>query len=226
MLRYQSVVVAAIASFALAAPAQALVVIANFSGQILTGTDTSGFFTGIAGQDLTTADGSPTLITGRVSYDPDLAPANGLGGYGGDGVTDWLGFEVTIAGTTYQFGGFAPTVENLQLGLVSDGPDEILDLQLQREGVPGSETVGLKLGEGDFLTGTDLPTSFTYTNPSGGVGSFTIATADVTADATFSITAASTAAIPEPLVWMNLIVGFGLIGGVLRRRPRLGTATA
>ncbi|WP_375404756.1 PEPxxWA-CTERM sorting domain-containing protein [uncultured Sphingomonas sp.] len=34
------------------------------------------------------------------------------------------------------------------------------------------------------------------------------------------------APVPEPATWLSMILGFGLVGGVMRRRPRVGFAVA
>ncbi|WP_375429007.1 PEPxxWA-CTERM sorting domain-containing protein [uncultured Sphingomonas sp.] len=34
------------------------------------------------------------------------------------------------------------------------------------------------------------------------------------------------AAVPEPAAWLSMILGFGMVGGVLRRRPRVNFAVA
>jgi hypothetical protein len=221
----------------LAAPAPAAVITVNFTGIITQGNDTSGYFTGTAGTDLTTQGGigSPPppsdnlpIISGIFSYDTDPFPPDGSGFYGGDGVTDWLGFSVTLAGQTYSFGTFAPDFGNLQFGFVANDPDN-LNLFLQRGGMDGDETIGIDLSLEEFLTSNDLPLAFTYQSTNGGSGNFVLANNTAVADAVFSITCASSeitcptpavAVVPEPAVWMNMILGFGLVGALVRRRRR------
>lgn len=45
-------------------------------------------------------------------------------------------------------------------------------------------------------------------------------------DANFRLTAAPFAAVPEPATWAMFIGGFGLIGGVMRRRQKTGVSFA
>ena len=226
MLRINSALLAASLLIAPLAPAEAAEVIAYFTGQVQSGT-TIGHFTGdsINAFSLDPVDDTATPISGRIFYDPDKAVDFGFGTYGGDGLVDWLNFEITLLGQTYLFGSVGAPDSSLQGGQVA--PD-LLDLQLQRFDDFGSEAVGIRLEGLTFLGDSSLPTNFTYNNPGGGFGSLDINTAGGSAFAAFSIDWAGTQppAVPEPAVWLNLILGFGLVGLWLRRRPQRGALAA
>lgn len=238
MGRFKWIASALVLGVGLALPAQAALVIVNFTGIITQGTDTSGYFTGTPNTDLTTQGGvggppgpddTLPLITGSFSYDTDAFPPDLSGFYGG--FTDWLDVSVTIAGTTYSFESVpGDTYDYQTLLIANDDPvyDDRFGLVMLRDGADGSEQITLDLELEEFLTSNDLPAAFTYKSDSGGKGFFYLTTSFVTADANFTITCASSEipcplpdvgpAVPEPAVWVNLILGFGLIGAFIRRR--------
>lgn len=230
----------------LAAPAHAVAVIVNFTGVITQGTDSSGYFTGTESANLTTEGGfggppppgNPLpLITGTFSYDSDSFPADPSGFYS-DG-SNWLDFSITIAGTTYSFDNISGDLWDYQAAFVADEDpvsDDRFNLASQRGGADGAEDITIDLAFAEFLGGNGLPSAFTYEGTGGGTGTFALANNIATADASFSITCASNeiicplpdigGVVPEPAVWMNLILGFGLLGAFVRRsrgRPSIAT---
>jgi hypothetical protein len=154
------------------AQAGAAVVTGGFSGEIFGGSDfgssPAGFFG--AGADLT-----GQRITGTFRYDTAQVPAgqpmppNEVVYQDPTFNTHFLDFTVTINGTTYTFGTF-PTAPGIQSIDVIDNTDQ-LQFDFQRFGVNFDEAISLRfISAIDFLTGTGVPTEFTFVP--GGVGLF------------------------------------------------------
>jgi hypothetical protein len=230
MARRTIAILVALAAGLLPSPAFSTVVVASFTGVLTGGNDSTGYFTGTPGFDLTTVDGGllTPYFSGTFSYDTNAIPSDGSGYYGNDGFApNWLGFSVTIAGTTYAFGLTDGSGGNFQSISVADGPDD-LSFLLSRDGVDGPEFAFFDLSGEEFLTGTDLPADFTYQSASGGFGLLNIQTGGVNLDAAFSINCASTDpsicvlpgggdnSVPEPAAWLSLGLGFGAMGAWLR----------
>lgn len=234
----------AAAGLGAAAPSQAAIVVADFAGVIVSGTDiagadlSSGLFTANAGTDL-----QDYAIFGRVRYDTDAFTPDGSGIYGGDFVTNFIDFEITIAGTTYSFEDFAADNDFQFAYVENDGADPIygpdqFNLNLARDGAPGVESISLLLGGEEFLIGNDLPLAFTFMSVGeDNLSNVSIATTAGIADAFFRVTCASTTAgvcptagsgpaVPEPSTWAMLIAGFGAVGGAMRRKTRIRLADA
>jgi hypothetical protein len=221
MLRLKPILIALCLSLGLAAPAHGAIIVGTFQGQITSGTDFLGLFTGTpgGGDELSSFDGGdgPGVISGRFSYDSTMVD-DGAGNYGGDGF-NWLGLEVTIAGTSYTFGGLADPDYNFQSAAVSDEPD-VFNLLFEQNAPSGGEVISIGLSMEDFLTGPGLPESFDYAGFGSGVGSLTIHNGIDGATADFTITSVHAGVVPEPATWMMLILGFGFVGGALRRARR------
>ncbi len=235
MARRLPVIFMAMAAGFLPSPAHAAIVVATFTGVISDGNDGTGYFTP-GGGDLTTVQGGAgtPFISGSFSYDTDALSPILPGFYANDGFTpDWLGFSVTIAGTSYTFGLTDGSGFNSQGIFVADDPDDF-NFGISRDGADGSESVNLDLSGEEIFTGTDLPTAFTYQSAVGGSGFLLIQTTGVNLNASFSITCASTdpsvcvipgsdggdTAVPEPATWLSLALGFGALGGRLRRQRK------
>jgi len=105
----------------------------------------------------------------------------------------------------------------------------------------GANTAGISIGEIFFTFGDGSSSSFDLISDTIGAAysfqDFTSLTnissirivADVRADSngySFDNFSFSSAAVPEPATWLSMIVGFGLLGGALRRRPRAARLTA
>lgn len=219
MLRLKPMLVAACLSLGLTAPAQAVVVVGSFTGQITSGNDIGGTFTNTpgGGEELATFDAGDGegFIEGTFSYQSDLA---GVGGnFGGD--VNWLAFQVTIAGTPYTFGLPDPSLNHQSIFMDGDTLSDILTLTFVQDGAEGTELISLDFSGGNFLTSDEfLPESFSYSGPSEFLSSLTIQKGAVAATADFSITSVQAAVVPEPGTWMTLILGFGVVGWALRRR--------
>jgi hypothetical protein len=81
---------------------------------------------------------------------------------------------------------------------------------------PDIAFAGTSYSKGSFLlsAGTYSISGIATASPSGAGGSF------------IRLSAVPTAAVPEPATWGMMILGFGLIGGAMRRRPTMAAATA
>lgn len=227
----------------LPSPAFSAVVAVEFVGQFTNGNDTDGYFTADPGFDLTTEESAlaTPYFKGMFSYDTEAFPPDGSGFYGFDLATNWLDFSLTIAGTSYTFGSFSDgSFENIQSMFVFDDYDS-LTFTLGLTSVDGAnESVTLDLPGVEFLTGTDLPTDFTFqrAGTDHDTSRLVIQIPDlVNIDARFAVTCASTeqgvcvlpggdgggsGAVPEPATWASLSLGFGLLGACMRRRFRVG----
>ncbi len=240
MARRSSLILMAMAAGLLPSPALPALVVAHFTGVISEGIDGNGTFvgTGNAGLDLTTVDsglGTP-YISGTFSYDTEAAPLISPGYYDNLGLDlNWLGASVTIAGTSYTFGGIqADDGGNPQNIFFTDDPDSFF-FSIGRYGADGLEGISIELPDEDFLSGPVLPTAFTYQSATGGTGNVVIQAGNHNLNATFSITCASTdptvctipgdggtSAVPEPATWASLGLGFALVGAGMRRLRRRG----
>jgi hypothetical protein len=204
--------------------AGAAVVTGGFSGEIFGGSDfgsgPAGFFG--AGIDL-----SGQRIAGTFRYDTAQVPAGQP--IGANEVlyqdptfnTQFLDFTVTINGTTYTFGSF-PTAPGIQSIDVIDNTDQ-LQFDFQRFGVNFDEAISLRfISAIDFLTGTGVPTEFTFVP--GGVGlfptgsfSFDLPNGDF-ASARFDIDGGfAQLAVPEPPALAIVALALLAIGTIRRR---------
>lgn len=231
----------AVAAALLPSPALPAIVTASFSGIIADGNDATGYF--VPGQaDLTTfvgGAGTP-FISGTFSYDTEAGQPDGLGGYANSDFAEWLGFTLKIAGTSYAFGVSDGSFGNSESMYLEDGPDQLV-FSLSRSGADSFELIAFDLTGAEFLSGTGLPTEFTYQNEAGSRADLVIEMgSDIIVNAKFMITCASTDptvcpttgsdggdggdgnAVPEPATWLSLALGFAALGGCLRgQRKRM-----
>ena len=218
------ILAAALVAAALAGQAAAAVVVTTYRGTISNGTDTTGVF------------GAPGLLNGlsfvaifRTDSDAPGATATfvpPLTKIDGAGPTPPVTATITIKGVTYAFGsGYGAQFQQ------DNGVSEFFEHYASNDGAAvlyaGGSGVGLDfLPSADWrtFTGADLslvsnffgvmdihvydPVTDTYTSQ---------------AKANLHITSVS---VPEPATWALLIVGFGALGAVLRRRRHAGARLA
>ena len=224
----RNLILIAAAGLSLAAPASAAVLVQYD-------------FTGDAGNQATEAAVNvATGLTGLAfTRGPGLTAAGATNsfssaGFSTDTAVDFLSFGFTVAGGT------AATVNQLIFGSRSSntGPGTINVLAAVDGGTfaqVGSYTLPAEtIVSQTFTLGTPLVAlsrlEFRFVagnataangNPLAGTGTFRVTNFQpTTANTAFTIdgSLAQVAAVPEPSTWAMMIAGFGLVGGVLRRR--------
>lgn len=141
---------------------------------------------------------------------------------------------VTLTGTssadapTDFSGGYSGyQLSSLTLASSVNGSDGIVDFGSDYVFGGGNGVLGFGKLNGDilfafsganFALGSTTPAAFTVTNASltntPGSVSFT------SGNSFGSSVVTTTAAVPEPATWLTMILGFGMVGGALRRRQR------
>ena len=114
-------------------------------------------------------------------------------------------FFNNVAGT---FGGSAGTAN------ISFGTNLIADLNIQSSNL-GFTQLSVP---GDLFTGS-------ASSPIFNIGTFNLSGGFTAGPATLTISRAAVAAVPEPGTWAMMLLGFGAIGVVVRRRRQHATAS-
>lgn len=216
-----------------AAPAAAAVRIAHFAGTLVSGLDQTGLF-GTPGADLAGA-----AITASYRYDTALGLRNSNPGvseevFGGSyfGISSPVtNTRITINGISHDIASLTTSTAftSLGFGIAFDSYDFEDNALFQTANGAGNFDVTTLAGFPSALDTLVAPRAVTLSN-----SYFQFTTFDKVnlvqsvrsygeweASATFSVTA-----VPEPASWALLLIGFGLVGGALRRRPAVTRPSA
>lgn len=172
-------------------------------------------------------------LSGPAEAPPNASPGTGLATVTYDDVAHTLRVEVTFAGllgtttashihiATVPFGTGGvvtqtPSFSGFPLGVTSGSMDSTFNLQLAGSWNPSflNGAGGGSTATAESLLSSGLQNRLAYLNvhttsfPGGEIRGFLIQ------------------AVPEPATWALLLLGFGLAGAALRRRPALAKASA
>jgi hypothetical protein len=227
--------------FALSAPAMSAVHFITFEGTIDVGFDEGNLF-GFAGGSL-----AGQSYTQKFVYDSDkgshytTADYDFLqGGTMSSGISPITSASITINGFTQESGG--ADNGSLYFGIFGDGTTGISVLSQETRFTPTNDFAGTSLAGVRFAFSPPLSLTTDFANPIAGTplstlgNSFQIALNDHAGQSTHtfayfnptSVTIGSeqtsggpgtvTGGVPEPASWAMMLAGFGLVGGMMRRR--------
>ncbi len=184
--------------------AQAASLMATYTGTVTELTDTLGAF----GDPDMVLDGSAFVAT--FTYDPSLGEISTYKMDGGLywGLPEMMSANLTINGQSYAFSGYEVRIEVFPTYVAHylSGPTGWLGLRLAMANPPADyfSTMPLSAGSSGAGYGGLLANQQSY--------GFSLRAE------TLEITSL-TSAVPEPGAWALMILGFGLAGAALRRRP-------
>ena len=225
-MRVLRVFVAAAALVLVAAsPAAAAIMLATYTGSVLSGVDNANLFGFGQGAGLT-----GKAFTATFLYDTEAGLDNGEPGYYEErgGGSAWglgvsnpiLAATLTINSVAYEFSGdltsriLSSTVQSLEWaeGVSAGGGFNKLWVYLNHA-APGDLEAVVPTTGGSLSGGM-----FVLNNAGGSLANGTLRAS------TLTIAAAPVAGVPEPAAWALLILGFGGVGGLLRDTRRRAAA--
>ena len=229
-------ILAALAALSVAQPASAAIVQVSLTGTVSRGFDQSGMF-GAPNTDLTGSVFSLVELFDTTKGELILGPGGGSsqydivsGGIHHNGLPSPGSATLTINGvsvfesansvgllasgpsgqafawTTERFIGDTVFENDISVQMRTTGPLHFLDGWHSDCPVTDNCYGGFIFSHYAYLTNPGTPSSYYYVND----GSFDIDTFDV-----------HVLSVPEPATWAMMILGFGLVGGALRRRHAL-----
>jgi hypothetical protein len=207
-----------------ASPAAAAIMLATYTGSVLSGVDNTNLFGFGHGAGLTGKAFTATFLydteAGLDNGDPGYYEERGGGSAWGLGVSNpILAATLTINSVAYEFSGdltsriLSSTAQSLERAEgMAGGGYNMLWVYLNHA-APGDLEAAVPTTGGSLSGG-----QFNLNNAGGSLANGTLRAS------TLTIAAAPVAGVPEPAAWALLILGFGGVGGLLRDTRRRAAA--